>query len=145
MWMHGHEAYMCTPSAQAMGLMEHAMSVCICWQVYDGLKEFVEEHMGELFNPVFQTPRGVLALRDLARARGQAIYEQFYVSLRHSSYVKEEQQRGLINNLKNGGASSLQLSDGRPAILLHSVSVICCGRKEREENGYIAVPAFKCS
>ncbi|KAF5832196.1 hypothetical protein DUNSADRAFT_12003 [Dunaliella salina] len=47
--------------------------------VYDGLKEYVEENMGELYNPVFQMPRGVLALRDLARAKGQAVYEQFYM------------------------------------------------------------------
>jgi len=51
-------------------------------QMLASLTGFIENQMGELFSPVFQRPRGVLVLRDLARARTDSIYLQFLVGQR---------------------------------------------------------------
>lgn len=47
--------------------------------MFDSLKGVVQSNLPELFVPIFQTPRGVLVLRDISNAKAELIFEQFVV------------------------------------------------------------------
>jgi hypothetical protein len=49
--------------------------------MYEDLEDVVKNRLGEMYDPIYQVPRGVLVLRDLSRARARVIYEQFVVRI----------------------------------------------------------------